>query len=107
MILTFTDEERRLSARVPVPEDQFHLLAFSAKESISKCLHPLLKRFPDYSTVILDDINFRNRTFHFHLSDAIEPGFLGASDGQGRFAFMHGGVHTGVELLDGRRPGNV
>jgi len=94
-------DERRLSARLPMSEDQFILLVFSAKESIYKCLHPLIKQPLEYSTVILEDIHIQNRTFHFHLAEPLARGLLNSSNARGRFQFTHGCVHTGVEL---RRP---
>lgn len=101
------NDERRLGARLPIPEDQFILLAFSAKESIYKCLYPLVKRSLEFSTVILEDINIQNRSFTFNVPESIEPGLLSSSDAQGRFEFRAGRVHTGVELLDVRQAGNV
>ena len=90
--------EHRLSARLPISEHQFILLIFSAKESIYKCLYPLLKRPHDFSKMVLEDIDFQKRTFQFHISDPIEPGVLSSFGAQGRFEFMQGCVHTGVEL---------
>ena len=67
--------EHRLSARLPIPEDQFILLVFSAKESIYKCLYPLLKRPLDFSKMVLEDIDFQKRTFQFHIRTPSRRGF--------------------------------
>jgi enterobactin synthetase component D len=93
-----TGEERRLRARLPISEDQFMLLVFSAKESIQKSLYPLMKHSLEFSAVILDDIDLQNRTFNFQLSQSASPDFLKSCGAQGRFEFIRGGVHTGVEL---------
>lgn len=96
--IAISADERRLSARLPVSADEFTLLVFSAKESIYKCLYPLVKRPLDFSDVALDDIDFQNRRFNFHLSKSSEPGLLKSGGARGRFSFAHGCVHTGVEL---------
>jgi enterobactin synthetase component D len=45
-----SDEERLTLAReVPAPEAQRVTFAFSAKESLYKCLYPLVRRFMDFS----------------------------------------------------------
>jgi enterobactin synthetase component D len=96
--LVMSGEERRLSARLPLPDDQFLLLVFSAKESIYKCLYPLMKTPLEFSMVILDDMNFQSRTFDFHLSEAVEPSLWKPFSAQGRFEFSGDCVHTGLEL---------
>jgi enterobactin synthetase component D len=96
--IVIREDERRLRARLPVPDDQFIALIFSAKESIYKCLNPLIKRSLDYSTVILDDIDYQNRLFKFHLSDSIAQRILMFCPVQGRFEFKGGFIHTGLEL---------
>lgn len=96
--IVLTEEERRLSLRLPIPEDQFILLVFCAKESIYKCLYPLMKRSLELSRVILDGIHFQNRTFDFHLSGSIVPDVLRSCGAQGRFEFSRGCIHAAVEL---------
>lgn len=100
--IVLRDEERQLGARLSVPEDHFILLVFSAKESIYKCLSPLVKFPLEFSSVILEDIQFQTHTFTFRVPESIETGLLKSSHARGGFKFMHGYVHTGVEL---RRPG--
>jgi len=103
-IVLSTDEER-LGAGLPMPEDQFFRLAFSAKESIYKCLSPHCKQPIDYSTVMLCDVHMQSRTFYFQVSDSIKPLFLNSTNALGHFAFQHGSVHTAVELQRPLRAG--
>jgi enterobactin synthetase component D len=98
--IALRDDERRLSPHSPVSENEFILLIFSAKESISKCLYPLtLTKHPlEFADIILDGIDYQGRTFDFHLSKSIKPGILKSCIARGRFEFAYGCVHTGVEL---------
>ena len=92
--------------RGSLSEAQSLWLIFSAKESIYKCLYPLVGRAFDYSAVILEKIDPTSGTFYFRLAEALAPEFPVSYRSQGRFEFSRGCVHTGVELQrleDGRR----
>jgi len=96
--LVILDEEQRLLAELPLSPIQGRILVFSAKESVYKCLQPLIQRPFDFSAVCLDAIHVSIGAFTFHLTEFLHPKFPAAFRAQGRFAFSHDCVHTGVEL---------
>jgi 4'-phosphopantetheinyl transferase EntD len=50
-----TDERRLMASRLAWPEHHLVTLAFSAKESLYKCLHPLVGRFMDFTAASVVD----------------------------------------------------
>jgi enterobactin synthetase component D len=72
-------------------------LIFSAKESLFKCVYPLVQRFLDFDQAALEDLDPATGTFRLRLRR--DAGVL--RSGQlfcGTFAFAYGGVHTAIEL---------
>ena len=68
--VTVTVEEHLLLKRLPLSRRQFIALIFSAKESIYKCVYPIIKRPFDFSAVTLYDIDCQNRTFRFRFMES-------------------------------------
>jgi enterobactin synthetase component D len=96
--ISLTQDEWTLGSHRPIPKNEFILLVFSAKESIYKCLYPLIKRSLDFSAISLHHFDFENHTFNFHLVEPIETRLFDCSDALGQFEFSRGYIHTGIEL---------
>jgi len=73
-------------------------LVFSAKESVYKCLHPLVKTFFDFHDAEIVAIDVAARMFHFRLLRDLGRGFVRGYHGKGRFEVCGGLVHTALEL---------
>ena len=73
-------------------------LVFSAKESIFKCLHPLVGRLFDFDDVRLVSIDAAMQTFHAEIVNTLDSAFPVGTVLEGHFAFDHHRVHTGLSL---------
>jgi enterobactin synthetase component D len=71
---------------------------FSAKETIFKCLYPVIKRQFDFMDVEMTSLDASNGTFSFSLSAELSKVFPDATNHIGRMAFVDGLVHTGLVL---------
>ncbi len=102
-------DEHRFMLGLPFSAAQIVTLIFSAKESVYKCVHPLVKYPFDFSDVDIVDIDVKNREFDFRflLSPMRRQGSshlvcldsrLRGNDGRGRFEFDKDCVHTGVAI---------
>jgi len=89
------DDEARLLSNLPLSSSQCLTLVFSAKESVYKCLYPLLKDPFDFQDLRLLGIDSKKGVFRFQLAKAINPDFSIIS---GRFAIGPQHIHTAVEL---------
>jgi enterobactin synthetase component D len=74
-------------------------LVFSAKESIFKCLYPLIGRFFEFHDVRIVAVDGESRTFTAHVVKTLSPDFPAGTVLTGRFEFRSGSVHTGVTVL--------
>ena len=92
------DEERRLIRPGDLSNESAVILIFSSKESVFKCLHPLVRRPFDSAAIRLTAIHFPEGSFEFRLTELLGQGFPIAYHGQGRFEISQGCVHTAVEL---------
>jgi len=72
---------------------------FSAKETIFKCLYPVIKRQFDFSDVVIESLDLRGGTFTFSLSRAIAELHPPAARQPGRLAIIADVVHTGLMLV--------
>ena len=73
-------------------------LAFSAKESIFKCLHPITGRYFDFRDVRIDSVDAHGKTFTARLVQTLSPSFRAESTLQGGFEIEAPWVHTGIAL---------
>jgi enterobactin synthetase component D len=77
-------------------------LAFSAKESLYKCLYPCSGVFFDFSDAELEWIRVDDDAqgaFGLRLRRTLSDGFPNGMRLSGRYAIELGHVHTAVELL--------
>lgn len=77
-------------------------LVFSAKESIFKCLYPLVRRYFDFRDVRIVGIDPQNTTFTARLVRTLSERFPGQTLLHGRFDVEHPWVHTHMALHSAR-----
>jgi enterobactin synthetase component D len=92
------DSEQQLLTTLSYSADEGRMLIFCAKESIYKCLYPLVQHSFDFHALTIDAIDSAIHTFRFHVVEPLHPDFPAGFQAQGRFEFSHGCVHTAVEL---------
>ena len=68
---------------------EFCTFVFSAKESVFKCLFPLMRKFLEFSDVRITSVDWNREYFTWTVSEYI---------GAGRLSHADGFVHTSVEL---------
>ena len=73
-------------------------LVFSAKESIFKCLHPMVARYFDFHSVRIVDVDGDNRTFAAQTVETLSNAFPADTILRGRFAVEAPWIHTGIAL---------
>ena len=93
------DDERDLcGCELGLGQEAFVTLVFSAKESIFKCLFPVVNVFFEFSDAEIFAIDVRTGDFHYRLLKDLSPEFRTGYIGSGRFELSQPHVHTGVEL---------
>lgn len=76
-------------------------LVFSAKESVFKCLFPLINRFFDFHAAVITPLpsgSSAEGTFGFELLEDLNAEFQTGFSGQGIYTMDDTGVHTAVIL---------
>lgn len=73
-------------------------LVFSAKESLFKCLHPLVGRMFDYHDVRIVGVDAASGSFYARQVTNLSPRFSVGVILEGRFELDHRRVHTGMFL---------
>jgi len=86
---------------VGLPAEVFYALLFSAKESVFKCLYPLVRRIFDFRDVRLD-FSPQTQAFSATVLAPLGAEFEGLMSTPGRFAICPPLVHTGLVLEHGR-----
>ena len=81
-------------------------LVFSSKESIFKCLHPLISCYFDFRDVRIVEVDGPHRTFAARLVRTLSDGFTARMTLEGRFEVEVPWIHTGIALLSSE-PGKV
>lgn len=71
-------------------------LIFSAKESIFKCLHPLVLQYFDFQDAVVSLSPTMPNHFEYHLQKHLSNEFCVGYKGQGQFCFNGDFVHTAV-----------
>ncbi|MES9992117.1 MAG: 4'-phosphopantetheinyl transferase superfamily protein [Candidatus Thiodiazotropha sp.] len=89
-----TDQERVFMERHP---ELPRRLIFSAKESLYKCYHPLIKRFFGFHSVSLD-IDTSNGRFNFEPTDVCKVEFPQDLDFHGRYLVTEHHLYTSCFL---------
>ncbi len=94
-----TKVERQLGNRIgTLSYRALVTLIFSAKESIYKCLRPLVGHYFDYFDVEITAIDTRQGSFTFRLSNPLSDEFPVGFQQRGYFKLTENHVHTWVEL---------
>ncbi|OGT70599.1 MAG: hypothetical protein A3H44_09485 [Gammaproteobacteria bacterium RIFCSPLOWO2_02_FULL_57_10] len=76
-------------------------LVFSAKESLFKCLFPLVNRFFDFHAAVITPLSSGSTgdgEFRFELLEDLDGEFRTGYRGHGRYAILATHVHTAVIL---------
>lgn len=94
-----TNLEKDLISRLELPWPRAFFLLFSAKESIYKCLNPIVGIPFDFPSVSLYEIDLARGSFRYRLNTDLGAGFPVGFASSGRFEFRGSFVHTATELL--------
>jgi enterobactin synthetase component D len=73
-------------------------LVFSAKESIFKCLHPLVGRMFEFHDVRVISVDAAMQTFRAEITTTLSSEFSAGTLLEGRFALERHRMHTGISL---------
>lgn len=102
--LILTAEDEQVLAASQLTEAQGVTLIFSAKESIYKCLNPLVGAYFDFQDAAITDLDLNQGTFSFKLLKTIGGGFSSDFSHSGLFKISAGRIFTGVALAKTARP---
>ncbi len=94
-ILASSDEYDRLLTS-PWNHPLLTTILFSAKETIFKCLYPIIQRHFDFTDVEIDELDRADGTFRFSLRRSIVDLVPAATQRIGRLAVVGDLVHTGL-----------
>lgn len=98
--IALTEDEHRRYDRGCVPLDfrQLVTLTFSAKESVYKCIRPLVADFFEFHDAEVTEVDTARGAFRFRLLKDLGFGFDCGFEGVGAFLFAGDYVRTLVEL---------
>ena len=96
--MVLVDGEEKLGGENNFDQDWWITLIFSAKESIYKCLRPLVGRYFGFSQAQITTANHNDGTFSFRLLGDLNDEFKQGWEHQGKFSFHENLMHTAVEL---------
>ena len=96
--LVATEEEKRKSLSFD-PFEYFTLI-YSAKESIFKCLNPIIQKYIEFHDVTIDSVSFDSKVFTFKLLKVLNEEFREGMSFEGTFHLDQGQekLHTAFEL---------
>ena len=96
--LVATEEEKRKSLSFD-PFEYFTLI-YSAKESIFKCLNPIIQKYIEFHDVTIENVCFDSQAFTFKLLKDINEEFKEGMSFEGSFHLDQGQekLHTAFEL---------
>lgn len=83
----------------PLSPEIYTTLVFSAKESLFKCLHPLVGKMFWFEDAKIDITDYQAGLFTATLMTDLTEEFCAAVVLRGRFCLTSGLVHTGISLL--------
>jgi 4'-phosphopantetheinyl transferase EntD len=84
---------------------EFVSLAFSAKESLYKCLNPVTGVFFEFADAGIASVDLSGRRLVLRLARSLDAEFACGAELCASFTIADGHVRTAVELPDGRRAG--
>jgi enterobactin synthetase component D len=102
-LLATPDEYARL-LQPPWDHPLLTTIIFSAKETIFKCLYPVIKQQFDFTDVEIGSLDAKDGTFSFSLNRSIAALVPAATHHRGRVAIVGDLVHTGLALTPGINP---
>lgn len=85
---------------LPVSADVYTTLIFSAKESLFKCLYPLVGKMFWFEDARIDIIDYAEGLFQAELMTDLTDDFHRSLKLTGRFRLASNLVHTGISLLN-------
>lgn len=90
-----------LVAFAGLTEDELLTLIFSAKESLYKALHPLVKKFFGFDAAYISGINLKDQSFEIVLVEELSLNFgpFSQSRFHGNFKFLNNLCLTVVEII--------
>ena len=96
--LVATDEEKRKSLSFD-PFEYFTLI-YSAKESIFKCLNPIIQKYIEFHDVTIETVSFDSKVFTFRLLKDLNEEFKEGMSFEGSFHINQDQekLHTAFEL---------
>ena len=96
--LVATDEEKRKSLSFD-PFEYFTLI-YSAKESIFKCLNPIIQKYIEFHDVTIEAVSFDSKVFTFRLLKDLNEEFKEGMSFEGSFYINQDQekLHTAFEL---------
>lgn len=97
--LTSKPEERALAATLGLEPLLFMTLLFSAKESLYKCLNPIVGVFFDFHAANLTGVDLDRGLYTISLTRDLDAAWLSGATFTGRFLATATHVHSALELL--------
>ena len=96
--LVATDEEKRKGLSFD-PFEYFTLI-YSAKESIFKCLNPIIQKYIEFHDVTIETVSFDSKVFTFRLLKDLNEEFKEGMSFEGSFYINQDQekLHTAFEL---------
>lgn len=73
-------------------------LIFSAKESLFKCLNPLVKKFFGFQCALITKIDFVQTQFEIQLTQEVSPNFPAGYKLEGKYILQNDLIITAIEL---------
>lgn len=98
--VTVPIERLSLASNLAAPQTLFLSFVFSAKESIFKCLFPLVNRYFDFSDVAIVALDPERGRFRFRVLRHLGPRAPEGLEAPGHVALVSGGVLTYVALAN-------
>jgi enterobactin synthetase component D len=90
--------EEALFARVSLTREEFVTAIFSAKESLYKCLAPVVGRYFDFQDAELVELDPGAGRFCIRLRQGLDSRFPAGQEFSGSVGIREGYVHTALEL---------
>jgi enterobactin synthetase component D len=98
VVMTPAEERRSFHEQDRLTPCQRFTLVFSAKESLFKCLRPVLDRWVEFGEVEMSELDAEGGTFALRIAADLGSEFSRGLALRGRFAWFEGHILTAVEL---------
>jgi enterobactin synthetase component D len=96
--LIASSAELRHCSSAGIPPRESLTLVFSAKESIFKCLHPLVGRMFEFDDVRMVSVDRAAQVFRAEIVTPLGTAFPAGTLLEGRFSIEDQRIHTGISL---------